>query len=112
MFEFPALLKKFTLQFFFGYSSICGPFGLKKVPAKYFSVKLKKMAVTVIELEKVVKALSRKVIHLKEEIISVKACSHKACLNEPFTDTLEFKNSTPVSEKKVLAVGDTKSKES
>ena len=70
------------------------------------------MAVTVIELEKVVKATSRKVIHLEEEIISVNASSHKAYLNEPFKDTLEFKNSTPVSEKKVLAVGDTKSKES
>ena len=39
----------------------------------------KKMAVAVIELEKVVKAMSRKVIHLEEEIISIKASSHKAC---------------------------------
>ena len=72
----------------------------------------KKMAVAIMELEKVVKAMSRKIIHLEEEIISVKASNHKACLNEPFKDTLEFKNSTPVSEKKVLAVGDTKSKKS
>ena len=70
----------------------------------------KKMAVAITELEKVVKAMSRKVIHLEEEIISVKASSHKACMNEPFKDTLEFKNSTPISKTKVLAVGDTKSK--
>ena len=69
------------------------------------------MAVAIIELEKVVKAMSRKVIHLEEEIIFIKASSDKACLNEPFKDTLEFKNSSPVSEKKVLAVVDTKSKE-
>ena len=41
------------------------------------------MAVAITELEKVVKAMSRKVIHLEEEIISVKASSHKACMNEP-----------------------------
>ena len=51
------------------------------------------------QLEKVVKAMSPKVIHIKEEIIIIKDRSHKTCLNEPFKDTLEFKNSTPVSEK-------------
>ena len=63
----------------------------------------KKMAVAIIEFEKVVKAISRKVIHLEEDIISVNANSYKAYLNEPFKDTLEFKNSTPVSENKVPA---------
>ena len=55
--------------------------------------------------------MSQKVVQLKEKIIVKDRC-HKSYLNEPFQDTLEFKNSTPESTKKVMAVVDTKSKES
>ena len=58
----------------------------------------KKMAVAIIEFEKVVKAMSRKVIHLEEEIINIKDNINKTCVNELFKDTLEYKNSTPVTD--------------
>ena len=53
--------------------------------------------------------MSQKVVQLKEKIIVKDRC-HKSYLNEPFKHTFEFKNSTPESTKKVMAVVDTKSK--
>ena len=52
------------------------------------------------ELEKVVKAMSRKVVHLEEEIVKLKIDSKENKDNEhkePFKDASDFHNSTPVS---------------
>ena len=51
------------------------------------------------ELEKVVTAMTCKEIHLEEEIIKVKVNSKNTQMNEPFKDTSDYTNSTPVSEK-------------
>ena len=54
------------------------------------------------ELEKVVKAMTRKVIHLKEQIVKIKADSKATTNNDvkkQFADSLDFKSSTPVSAK-------------
>ena len=69
-----------------------------------------KMKNAVRQLEIVVKAMTRKVLSLEEEITKIKENSEKNDEKEPFKDTHEYKSSTPVSEKKNLAGVDKKSK--
>ena len=52
------------------------------------------------ELEKVVKAMSRKVIHLEDEITNIKVNTRNAKVEEPFKDTSDYINSTLVSTEK------------
>ena len=47
------------------------------------------------ELLKVVKAMTRKVIHLEEEIMKVNVNSKNTQMNEPFKDTYDYRNYTP-----------------
>jgi hypothetical protein len=61
------------------------------------------------ELEKVVKAMRRKLIHLENEITNINVNNKNAKVDEPFKDTSEYINSTPVSTEKSLAVVDEKS---
>ena len=64
------------------------------------------------ELEKVVKAMSRKVIHLEEDIVMIKDDNFKTSMNDPFKVVKDFQNSTPVSEKKeIISDGENKSEE-
>ena len=62
----------------------------------------KKMQNVIKELEKVVKAMTHKVIHLEEQIVKIKEDS-KAMTNndvkESFEDASDYKSSTPVSAK-------------
>ena len=57
--------------------------------------------------KKVVKAMSRKVLNLEEEIVKIKKDSKEnenKDLEEPFKDISNFLNSTPVSAKQKLSV--------
>ena len=61
--------------------------------------------------EKVVKAMSHKVLYLEEEIVKIKKESKKnenKDLEEPFKDISDFLNSTPVSAKQKLSVVENK----
>ena len=65
----------------------------------------KKMEMAVRELEKVVKAMSQKVIHLEEDIVMIKDDNLKTSMNDPFKVAQDFQNSTPVSEiKEIISV--------
>ena len=55
-----------------------------------------KIGGAVMELEKVVKAMARKVLNLEEDIVILKN-SKTNDSNEPFNDTSNFENSTPKS---------------
>ena len=82
-----------------------------------------KMQNAVEKFENVVKAMTRKVLYLEEEVKNmkenskkveedfknIKDNSNKVEGKEPFKDTHEFKNSTPVSAKKTPSVVDEKS---
>ena len=75
----------------------------------------KKMKHAIQELEKVLKAMSRKVIHLEEQVVKMKEDSKenkKNELKEPFETASDFLNSTPVSANEKPSVVETKSKES
>ena len=75
----------------------------------------KKMKHAIQELEKVLKAMSRKVIHLEEEVVKMKEDSKenkKNELKEPFKTASDFLNSKPVNANEKPSVVETKSKES
>ena len=76
------------------------------------STEEKEMKNAIIELEKVLKAMTRKVIFLEEEVIKIKEGSKDIKNYEPFKDSSDFKNSTPVSAKQKLPDVETKSFES
>ena len=56
--------------------------------------------------------MTRKVIHLEEEIMKVKVNSKITEMNEPFKDTSDHTNSSPVSKNESLSAGIDKSIES
>ena len=58
-----------------------------------------KMENAVRQMEIVVKAMTRKVLYLEEEIGNIKENSNKIERKEPFKDADEYENSTPVSAK-------------
>ena len=67
------------------------------------------------ELEKVVKAMSQKVINLEEEVVKMKEGSKgnkNNELKEPFKTASDFLNSTPVSANEKPSVVETKSMKS
>ena len=72
----------------------------------------RKMEHSLRELEKVVKAITCKVLYLEEKIVKVKVNSKTTQMNEPFKDTSDCKNSTPVSKKEHITAGIEKSSES
>ena len=71
----------------------------------------KKMLYAIKEFKKALKAMTRKVIHLEEEVVKMKKDSKenfKNELKEPFKTASDFLNSTPVSAKKKPSVVETK----
>ena len=60
------------------------------------------------QLETVVKAKTRRVLYLEEEVKNIKENRNKVEGKEPFKDTHEFKNSTAVIAKKIFKVVDEK----
>ena len=72
----------------------------KIVIAKYLAES--KIEHAVRELEKVMNVMTRKVIHLEEENLKVKVNRKNTQMNEPFEDTSDYKNSTPISKNKNL----------
>ena len=72
----------------------------------------KKKQKAIIELEKVLKAMSRKVIPLEEQVVTMKEGSKENKKNdpkEPFEDASDFQNSTLLIAKQKLSVVETKS---